>query len=94
MTTQYRQKSNAKKKEKQQHEYFLWLRFSVFRERYIVFGMIESNIVVFFRNMIRNVSLGHGLFDLINKEKQSKVSVSTSVTSHLQISSNFIVRFL
>jgi len=83
-----------KKKEKQQHEYFLWLRFSVFRERYIVFGMIESNIVVFFRNMIRNVSLGHGLFDLINKEKQSKVSVSTSVTSHLQISSNFIVRFL
>ena len=90
MTTQYRQKSNAKKNTKKQHKYFLWLRFSVFRERYkyIVLGyMIESNIVVFFRNMIRNVSLGHGLFDLINKEKQSKVSVSKSVTSHLQTSS-------
>ena len=27
-----------------------------------------------FRGMIRNVQLGHSLFDLINKEKQRKVS--------------------
>lgn len=31
-----------------------------------------NKAVVHGRNMIRNVRLGHGLFDLINKEKQSK----------------------
>ncbi|KAL4218125.1 Coiled-coil domain-containing protein 60 [Mactra antiquata] len=35
-----------------------------------------NKAVVHGRNMIRNVSLGHGLFDLIHKEKQSKKQAS------------------
>lgn len=35
-----------------------------------------NKAVVHGRNMIRNVSLGHGLFDLINKEKQHKKQAS------------------
>ena len=34
--------------------------------------------------MIRNVSLGHGLFDLINKEKQLKVSLDHHLIDVIQ----------
>lgn len=49
------------------------------------------SIIVFlsiFRNMVRNVKLGHGLFDLIKTEQAAKVSIFKRICnciSHLQL---------
>ena len=41
--------------------------------------------------MIRNVSLGHGLFDLINKEKQLKVSLDHHLIVVLSLNEMYLI---
>lgn len=42
---------------------------------YYIFIKLLLFFLSIFRNMVRNVKLGHGLFDLIKTEQAAKVSI-------------------